>query len=193
MYELYTNQRISDEERKILHQHPDDYLWYGVIIGKLFDKHQRFEVREDIKLPQKEDDDGVVLIFEDGTVTYFKTSIGIMTDEDYKTMKKVCKYLLKKFKQPIDVYIACSPNSKINFSELPYDYDIKVTYSSIPIKKGDEIIEKLESKVKNHEEFSIMDSIEHMLLPFIGCENQKNFMKKYTQYMKNVKKCSIYY
>ena len=61
------------------------------------------------------------------------------------------------------------------------------------VKKGDEIIEKLESKVKNHEEFSIMDSIEHMLLPFIGCENQKNFMKKYTQYMKNVEKCSIYY
>ena len=58
MFGIYSNQRLSENERKILKSNPDDYLWYAIMLNVFFHDDNCFQVREDIEIPQKEDDDG---------------------------------------------------------------------------------------------------------------------------------------
>ena len=68
MFGIYSRQRLSENESKILKSNPDDYNWYYVMLQTLFEDDRFFQVREDIEVPKKEDDDGVVLILEGGDV-----------------------------------------------------------------------------------------------------------------------------
>lgn len=34
MFGIYSNQRLTENERKILYEHPDDYNWYIDVINK---------------------------------------------------------------------------------------------------------------------------------------------------------------
>ena len=55
-------------------------------------------------------------------------------------------------------------------------------FSFIGVKDGEEIIERLENKLKNHEKFTVPDSIDHMLLPYIGYANKEEFYDKFNRY-----------
>ena len=186
MFGVYSNQRISEAESKILYGNPDDYNWYMVVISQIFKDKRMFEIREDIELPQNDDEDGVVLIFEGGNVVYFKTLEGDVTKEKYKSIMKVCNYLEDLFKRPIESYILCKPGYKMKIKEAEGKGDITIYFSAIGSHDGEKIIDTLESKLKKNQPFTVFDSADHMLLPFTGYKNKKEKEKKFRAYMEHV-------
>ena len=186
MFGIYSNMRISEAESKILKHNPDDYEWYCVIVNTIFRDKRYFQVRGDIDLPQAEDDDGVVLMFQGGDVVYFKTIDGDVTDEEMKSVYDVCSYLEDMFKRPIKAYVVFPSDGKVKSDGIDGDGNVTMVFSTLKNDDGEEIIERLEKKLKNHEEFTISDSIDHMLLPYGGFKNKKVFAEKYEHYMQLV-------
>ena len=163
MFGYYIDKKFSDKETKILENEPDDYIWYMIINASLFKDSRFFEIRDDIKIPN--DKDGRVLIYEKGDIVYSKTIDQKDSDEEIKEIKKSCSYLADLFEDHIDAYIAHTANCKTD------------------MVNGEEIISKLENKIKNNESFNTDDSVDHILLPFIGSDDLKSFNKKYEHYM----------
>lgn len=106
MFGIYSNKRLTDNERKILDMHPDDYNWYCVVMRVAFNDERFFQVREDIEVPEA-DDDGVILMFQGGDVIYFRTVNEDIGDEEYESIMKICSFLKDKFNRQIDVYLLC--------------------------------------------------------------------------------------
>lgn len=183
MFGIYSNQRLTENESKLLAQNPDDLNWYYVIVRVIFKEYRFFQVREDIKLPQEEDDNGVVLIFEGGDVVYFKTIDGEVTEDDVKSISKVCTYLEEKFNRPVKAYVPCSPFEKIDVDVEIDSKEITMFFSYLYGDDAEEVIDKLEGKLKNNEEFTIPDSIDHMILPYRGYKNKRVFNEKFKHYM----------
>ena len=183
MFGIYSRKRLSENESKILKSNPDDYNWYHVMLQTLFEDDRFFQVREDIEVPKKEGDDGVVLILEGGDVVYFRTIDGNVNDEVMDSIIEVCSYLVDKFDRRVDAYVVCPTNRTFDVDEKKVELRIRIYFSSLAIHNGEEIIERLENKLKNHEEFTISDSIDHMLLPYTGYQDKKAFEEKYQHYM----------
>ena len=184
MLGIYSNKRLTENERAILHLNPDDYEWYMVVLGQVFKDHRFFQVREDIELPQKEDDDGVVLMMEGGDPIYFKTLSGDLTDEETEAIYEVCSFLEKKFDRPIDAYVLCKASSTVCVSKCSHCRgNIRIYFNFLGTNDGEEIIERLEAKLKNNEKFNVEDSFDHILLPYYGYKNKEDFDEKYSRYM----------
>jgi len=183
MFGNYSNKRLSEAESKILCKNPDDYTWYCVYVSHVFRDQRLFEVREDIELPQDEDDDGVVLIFEGGDIVYFKTLDGDVTEDVVKSVMDVCSYLEKKFNRSITAYVVCPFDCEIKVEDIEGDGQMTFVFSLLRNDDGEEIIDRLESKLKNNEKFTIPDSIDHMLLPYGGFKDKKVFQEKFMRYM----------
>ena len=183
MFGYYTNIQLNENERKILKSAPDDYEWYMAMIKGVFNDERMFEVREDIKVP--DDGDGVVIIFERGCITYFKTIRGTVTVKELEKVSDACSYLEKEFKSDINSYVLCTPQ------EVDYIQDMDNTKHSITISQirdphGEETIEKLENKLINNIPYTYEDSINHFMLPFLGWPDTDSYREKYEQYMKLV-------
>lgn len=183
MFGIYTNQRISEEESRMLCQGPDDYNWYCVYVGTIFKDNRFFQVREDIKLPQSEDDNGVVLIFEGGDVVYFKTLDGDATQKEADSILEVCSFLSDTFKRPIKAYVVCPSDANVEIEKIEGEGDITIFFSLLKNDDGEETVERLQSKLNSNEEFTISDSIDHMLLPYMGFKDKEVFQEKFRNYM----------
>ncbi len=184
MLGVYSNKRLTENERAILHLNPDDYEWYMVVVGQVFKDHRHFQVREDIKLPQNEYDDGVVLMFEGGNPVYFKTLDCDLTEEETKSILEVCSFLEGKFKKHIDAYVLCKAHCNVSVSKSSNcKCNIRIFFTFIATTDGEEIVERLEAKVKNGEKFTMEDSFDHILLPYNGYKNKEDFERKYLHYM----------
>ena len=186
MFGIYSNQRISEAERKILKDGPDDVNWYSVVFNTAFDDKRLFEVREDIEIPKKDDDDGVLLFMQGGSMVYFKTVDKDVGDEEASSILKVCNFLLDKFDKSVDVYVLCPHDASICISDEFKVPGVRLFFASFASKDGDEIVERLEAKLDRGEEFTYSDSIDHMLLPYSGSENKEVFQEKFKRYMKKV-------
>lgn len=191
MLGIYANKRLSEAETKLLNQNPDDYIWYSAYVQTVFRDPRFFQIREDIKLPQNDDDDSVVLLFEDGDIVYFKTMDKSPTNDDEKAIFEVCLYLEDLFKRPIKAYVVCPSDVMIDMSQTKFvgKGDVAIYYGVLKNNTGEEIIERLENKLKNGEKFTINDSIDHMLLPYSGFKNKEEFNKRFEHYMRLVNEC----
>ena len=182
MFGIYSNQRLSENERRLLNSNPDDLNWYCVIVQTIFKDRRVFQIRQDIELPQDDDDNGVVLMFEDSDVVYLKSIEREVTQDDFQSITKVCTFLADKFKRPISAYIPCAPFKNLDFDVEKNGREITMFFSCLDVDDGEEIIDRLETKLKNHEEFTINDSIEHMLLPYRGYKDRDVFYEKLHHY-----------
>ena len=187
MFGKYSNQRVSKEESKILKDNPDDYNWYCIYMRTLFKDDRFFQIRQDIELPQDEDDDGVVLMVQGGDIIYFKTIDCDVTNDEVQSVYEVCSHLQKTFNHPITAYVVFPPDGEITADSVDGKGEITIIFSTLKSDDGEEIIDRLESKLKSHEEFTIPDSISHMLLPYNGFKDRKVFDEKYENYMALVK------
>lgn len=183
MFGIYSNQRLSKAESNILKANPDDYNWYCIYVQTIFKDNRFFQVREDIELPQSEDDDGVVLMFQGGDVVYFKTLDGDVTDKELQSVYEVCSYLEGLFNRHIKAYVVFPPDKDVKVDKIEGDAKVTIIFSTLRNDDGEEILERLESKLKNHEEFTYSDSIDHMLLPYTGFKNRNVFDEKFENYM----------
>ena len=183
MFGVYTNQRITNAESKILIDNPDDYLWYMMYVRTFFKDYRFFQIRQDIELPQSEDDNGVVLIFQGGNVVYFKTIDSDVDDKVISSIHKVCYFLEQKFNRPIDSYVVFPPDCEVKSWDIEKKGEIKIIFSTLRNDNGEEIIDRLMAKLKNHEEFNHKDSIDHMILPYNGFKDRKVFDEKFKNYM----------
>ena len=93
------------------------------------------------------------------------------------------------FNRSIDVYVLCPPDIGLCVNHKNGEGGVKIFFSSLATDDGEEIIERLESKLDNGEEFTTNDSIEHMLLPYGGYKDKDDFQKRFQQYMKKVDEC----
>lgn len=87
------------------------------------------------------------------------------------------------FNRPIKAYVVFPPDGEIKADKIEGDAEVTIVFSTLRNDDGEEIIERLESKLKNHEEFTIPDSIDHMLLPFTGFKDRRIFDEKFENYM----------
>lgn len=186
MFGVYSNQRLSENETKLLYMNPDDLNWYCVVVQTVFKDNRFFQIREDIKLPQNDDDNGVVLIFEGGDIVYFKSIDGEITETEVESITNVCTYLEEKFNRPITAYVPCSPFKNLNIDFEKNGKDITIMFSYLLVDDAEDIVDKLENKLKNNEEFTISDSIDHMTLPFRGYRDKQVFEEKFKHYMELV-------
>ena len=192
MFGIYSNQRLSENERKILKSDPDDYLWYAIMLNVFFHDDNCFQVREDIEIPQKEDDDGVLLMSEGNKVIYFKTINCDVTEEVIDSTFEVCSYLEDLFNQSITSYVLFPPECDVMIdSNKARRGNNIIIFSSGRSVDGEKIIDRLEAKLKNHDEFTTDDSIDHMVLPYIGCKDEEIFHEKYNHYMKLIDEYDI--
>ena len=188
MFGIYSNHRLSENEMKILKSDPDDYNWYFIILQIFFKDHGFFQIREDIEIPQKEDEDGVLLMSE-GKIIYFKTIDYDITNEVVNSILEVCTNLENLFNRPITSYVLYPPDFDVLFDREKIDPgNTVIIFSSGRSQEGEKIIDRLEVKLKNHDEFTISDSINHMVLPYVGFKNREVFDKKYENYMKLIEK-----
>ena len=188
MFGIYSNHRLSENEMKILKSDPDDYNWYFIILQIFFKDHGFFQIREDIEIPQKEDEDGVLLMSE-GKIIYFKTIDYDITNEVVNSILEVCTNLENLFNRPITSYVLYPPDCDVLFDREKIDPgNTVIIFSSGRSQEGEKIIDRLEVKLKNHDEFTISDSINHMVLPYVGFKNREVFDKKYENYMKLIEK-----
>lgn len=183
MLGIYSNQRLSEAESKILKGNPDDYEWYCIYLNVIFRDRRFFQVRQDIELPQGEDDDGVVLILQGGEVVYFKTLDCDVTDEEVQAVYEVCSYLEGLFNRPIRAYVVFPPDGEVKAEKIDGEGKVTIVFSTLKSDDGEEIIDRLEAKLRNHEEFTYQDSIDHMLLPYTGFKDKEVFQEKYKKYM----------
>lgn len=192
MFGIYSNKRLTENESAILHLNPDDYNWYMVILSQAFKEHRHFEVREDIEVPQNEGDDGVVLIFEGGNPVYFRTLNENLTLEDNETIFRVCSFLEEKFGRSVDAYVLCKPDCEVSVSRSGNcKGNIRIFFNFICTHDGEEIIERLMAKLRNKEKFNFDDTVDHMLLPYVGYVDKKDFEEKYVHYMECVESYNV--
>lgn len=113
------------------------------------------------------------------------------TNDDEKAIFEVCLYLEDLFKRPIKAYVVCPSDVMIDMSQTKFvgKGDVAIYYGVLKNNTGEEIIERLENKLKNGEKFTINDSIDHMLLPYSGFKNKKEFNKRFEHYMRLVNEC----
>ena len=184
MLGIYSNKRLTVNERAILHLNPDDYEWYMVVLGQVFKDHRFFQIREDIELPQKDDVDGVVLMLEGGDPVYFRTLNEDLTEEDTRSIYDVCSFLEEKFDRSVDAYILCKPDCQVSVSKSGNCKGrIRMFFNFICTGDGEEILERLSAKIKNGEKFTVEDSFDHILLPYVGYKNKEDFEEMYRRYM----------
>ena len=182
MYGCYSNIRLNENERKILKDEPDDYIWYKCVLSKVFQDNNNFEVRQDIEIPQDEDDDGVLLMVDDGSLIYFKTLEGNFDNIQAEKVSKVCSFIENTFNCPFKVYVACRTNFCINHDD-DFGISSNVYFARIYAAVAEKIVDELESKLVANEEFTISDSINHILLPFLSYKDKDVFEEKYAHYM----------
>ena len=183
MFGCYSNNRLSEQEKKILKEEPDDAIWYSTLLRCLFKDNRSFQIREDIKVPKKDDDDGVLLMMEDGTIVYFRTSHGIFDNEEYNYLIGICSWIVNKFHCPLNVYMACDSEPEISFDAGDEGVDAKIVLSRFFTGKNEKTLDRLIHKLENKEEYDYNDSVDHMLLPYGGYKNKEIFDKKYAYYM----------
>ena len=191
MFGCFSNIRLSEQERKILKDEPDDAIWYSMVLGNLFKDNRRFQIREDIEVPKKEDDDGVLLMMEDGSIVYFRTSDGVFDNGEYNYMIGVCSWIVNKFHRPLNVYMACDSRPQMSFDSKNEGVVAKIVLSRFITGDNEKIIDRLVHKLENNEEFDYGDSVDHMLLPFGGYKNKSVFDKKYAHYMDLINSCGV--
>ena len=183
MFGCYSDKKFSENEKKILNHEPDDFIWCSVILSVIFKDVRSFQIRDDINIPQEEDDDGIVLMMEDESIVYLKTLDGDFDDDEFRAVEEVCLYLENVFHKHIKVYIPCPSFSIVSHHQDKSDAHLFIKLSSLSLTDGVENIERLEAKLKNNEKFSTSDSIDHMLIPFMKFDNKEIFQEKYTHYM----------
>ena len=171
------------EFRKALFMDADEKLFYNVILSVVFNDFEPFQIREDIEIPDKHGEKGVILSFDDGRVVYFKIQNEKLTDEEFESIVKVCYFLQDKFGGSIESYILCQPDVEFRSYDGINREGITLKLSSLKYYDGDATIEMLENKRKNKEKFTFQDYICHLLLPFMGYKNLDEFLPKLQHYM----------
>ena len=179
---INTQKNRSENIKEILFGRSDDTLFYKIVVPFVFNEFGLFEVRKDIKIPIKEFD-GTIMSFNDGKLGYFKIQKNPLNNSEFKSIIKVCEYLNKKYGCPIDSYVLCHPEIKLRKYNNNTNNEITLKVKSLRNYDGDAVVEILENKRKNKEKFTFHDHVCHILLPYMGYENKKEFMPKYQHYI----------
>ena len=158
----------KSSSKNILCGGDDDKIFYKAAMAFVFDEFESFEVRKNIRIPKKEDDDGVVLIFDDGRIAYFKTQSNQLTDGEFESVLRVCYFLQDTYGGSIEAYVFCRPEVEIrSYGRIERD-GIALILSTLRDFDGDAVVCMLENKRRNQEKFIFQDYVCRILLPFMG-------------------------
>ena len=125
----------------------------------------------------------MVIAFDDGRITYFKTQLNQLSDEEFESILKVCYFLQDRFGGTIEAYILCYPEVEFRaYGGIERD-GITLVLNKLRNYDGDATLEMLEGKLKNGERFTFQDYVCHILLPYMGCRNRDEFLPKFQRYM----------
>ncbi len=176
-------QNRTEGIKNILYGGSDDTIFYKVVLSFVFNDFESFEVRKDIKIPNNESSDGVVIAFNDGRIIYFKTQSNPLTDEEFESILKVCYFLQDRFGGEIDAYILCYPKVEFRmYTGIKRD-GISIVLNTLRHYDGDAVVEMLENKLKNNEQFTFQDYVCHILLPYFGYKNLDEFLLRFQHYL----------
>ena len=188
MFKRFMLQEAEEREnvKNILTGGSDDTIVYRVLLSFVFNDFESFEVRKDIKIPQKEGSGGVVIAFDDGRITYFKTQKAQLTDEEFESILNVCYFLQDRFGGTIEAYILCYPDVEFRTYDGIEREGVTLVLSTLRHYDGDATLEMLEGKLKNKEKFTFQDYVCHILLPYMGSSSPDEFLPKFQHYMMEV-------
>ena len=172
--------------KNILFGGSDDTIYYKVLLSFVFNDFESFEVRKDVKIPKRDGSDGVVIAFDDGRITYFKTQKDPLTDEEFEAILEVCYFLQDKFGGTIDAYVLCYPEVELRAYKGIERDGITIVLNTLRHYDGDAALEMLEGKIENKQRFTFQDYVCHILLPFMGYSNLDEFLPRFQRYMREV-------
>ena len=174
------NSKSDGDIKEILCGGRDVKTFYMIVLAFAFNDFASFEVREDIEIPS---DDGVVLVFREGRIVYFKTQRNELSNEIFDSILDVCYFLKDKYGCPVDSYVLCHPDVKLKSYGGAERGNVVIHLSSLESYDGDSVLEVLENKKINNEEFTFEDNVNHILLPFMNYRNKNDFEFKLRRYL----------
>ena len=161
----------------------DDTIFYKTALALVFDEFESFAVRRELKIPKNEGEDGVVIVFDDGRIAYFKRQSNQLSEEEWKSLLEVCRFLKDTYGESIEAYVLCSPEVEIRPSNGVEHEGITVMLATLAGCDGDAVVDMLENKRKNRQRFSFQDHVCQILLPFMGYGDRDEFISKYQHFM----------
>ena len=169
--------------RNILRGGSDDTIFYKVALTFVFEEFESFAVRKDLKIPKNDGENGAVIIFDDGRISYFKRQSNQLNKEEFESILEVCHFLHHTYGGSVDAYVLCRPNVEIRSYDGIESDDVTILLATLKDYDGDAVVDMLENKRKNKEKFTFQDYVCHILLPYMGYEDGDEFLPKYTHYM----------
>ena len=178
---MFNNRELKDNFKEIFWQDKDVKSYCMIILAFVFNVIDSFEVRNDIEIPNKCDDD-IILLFNNGRIGYFKIQSDDVTDELFDSILNVCYHLQDKYGGRVDAYILCDPGIELKSCDSICRDNILIHLTSLKYSDGDLILEKLKSKLINDEEFTFEDKINNILLPYMNYNDKNEFEYKLQKY-----------
>jgi len=156
--------------------------FYLIVLACVFSDFGSFEVRYDIDIPRKPFEDGVVLVFDEGRVAYFKTQENDMSDDEFEFILNVCYLLQDSYGCRVDAYVLCYPNVELRQYDNIEREDILIHLASLRSCNGDAVLDDLIKKCEEGCEFTFEDHVNHILLPYMNCNDDLEFKSRLSDY-----------
>ena len=151
----------------------DKIILYKVLMAFVFNEFTSFDLLDGFKVPQKADDEGIVISFHDGRIAYLKIQDKPLSDDEFESILKVCYYLEKRFDAVIESYILCRPEVEFRRYDNIRGSNISLNLTSLKNIDGDATFAMLERKRKSGVRFTFQDCVCEFLLPYMGFKNEK--------------------
>ena len=168
--------------REMLSGNDNLRFFYLIILAFVFQDYRTFEIRNDLIDPGQ-DIDGDVIVCDDGNVIYFKHQEDELTDFEFESILDVCYKLQDRCGGDIDAYVLCSPEIDFRGYDGIEREGISIKLASLKSFDGDRVVGMLNRKRKNKEQFTIVDHVFHLLLPYMNCADKKEYIYKVQSYM----------
>lgn len=161
----------------------EEKIYFEIMMRDIFTVFSPFEIDKGVDFPKKDELGGVVLKFIGGGASYFKLQKEMPSDEEVRDIYEVCRFLKNNFGDYVVARIMCQPHIEIRDIDVSYYDDIDVSYVSVRLNDGDNVLEELFEKLKNKERFTLQDHIQRFILPFMGRKNRGKFKSKYSKFV----------
>ena len=106
-----------------------------------------------------------------------------LTRDEFNSILENCCFLKEKFGGDIKAYVIYRPEIEIDDTFELHEDNVEIHIASLKSVDGDYILDRLHSKIKNKEDFTLEDQINHLLLLYMGHKSWDEFLPKYQQYM----------
>ena len=157
-------------------------LFYLIVLGFIFRDYRTFEIRNDL-IDSSHEFNGDIIVCDDGNIIYFKNQDDDLTNSEFQSILDVCYFLQDKCGGDVTAYLLCNPKIELKGYGGIKREGIAIRLASLKSFDGDKTLEILNRKLKNKENFTFLDFVYQLLLPYMNYADKKEYMNKINHYL----------